>query len=169
MAIAQAGLALMSSSSPTLAGALGEAGAAGLGAFQNSRDEAEKTRMGLLGTQYEMDMAKQKMAMARAQAAGGGGGGGGYSSGAERLLDRYDAELAAVDEQLSALGYGPGVDLRALAEDNPDAALTIQGLISKRDKLAAVKDAVSIQVVPGYAALVGGGSSSATSANLSDE
>jgi hypothetical protein len=72
MAIAQAGLALMSSNSPTLAGALGEAGAAGLGAFQSSRDEAEKTRMGLLGTQYEMDMAKQKMAMARA---GGGGGG----------------------------------------------------------------------------------------------
>jgi hypothetical protein len=165
LALAQAGMALMSSKEPTLMGALGEAGIAGLGQYQQTRDAAEKERMGILSAQYQMDMDRQKMALARAGS--GGGGGGGYSSGAERLLDRYDAEVAALDGQLDALGYGPGVDLRAIAEANPEAALAIQELINKREQLMAVAGIVKAQVVPGYAAIVGGGGSGGV--NLSDE
>jgi hypothetical protein len=62
LALAQAGMALMASKQPTLGGALGEAGASGLAAFRQSRDEAEKTKMDLMGTQFEIDLARQKLA-----------------------------------------------------------------------------------------------------------
>lgn len=100
MALAQAGLALMSSNSPTLAGALGEAGAAGLGAFQSSRDEAEKSRMDLLATQYQMDMERQKMAMARAQAGARSGGGKPINA---TLINGLKADRAAVASDLARL------------------------------------------------------------------
>lgn len=107
MAIAQAGLALMSSDNSNLAGALGEAGLAGLESYRGSRDEAEKTRMGLLGTQYEMDMAKQKMAMARAQAAGGGRGG--LTAYQMYQMDR-NARSDALEQAQALQEYAAGLD-----------------------------------------------------------
>ena len=74
LALAQAGMALMSSKEPTLGGALGEAGATGLAAFRGSRDSAEESRMKLLEQQFGVQMTRQQMAIARAKAARGGGG-----------------------------------------------------------------------------------------------
>ena len=77
LALAQAGMALMSSKEPTLGGALGEAGATGLAAFRGSRDSAEESRMKLLEQQFGVQMTRQQMAMAQARGARGGGGGSG--------------------------------------------------------------------------------------------
>jgi hypothetical protein len=98
MAVAQAGLALMSSKQPTLGGALGEAGMTGIGAYRSSRDEAEKTKMDLLATQYQMDMDRQKMALARA----GGGGGGGKPIPAT-LINNLETKRATIAAALEGL------------------------------------------------------------------
>lgn len=58
MALAQAGMALMSSKEPTLMGALGEAGIAGLKDFKTARDEAENTRLGLEKSIYDIRAAQ---------------------------------------------------------------------------------------------------------------
>jgi hypothetical protein len=47
LALAQVGLGLMSSTQPTIGGALGEAGLAGLQSYQGARDEYETERLGL--------------------------------------------------------------------------------------------------------------------------
>jgi hypothetical protein len=121
MALAQAGLALMSSNNPTLAGALGEAGAAGLGAFQSSRDSAEKSRMDLLATQYQMDVERQKMAMARAQAAGGGGRSGGLS--VKNMFDIFGERVEAAQNAVADARMSRNPDAEMQAQQRLDAAL----------------------------------------------
>jgi hypothetical protein len=65
LALAQAGMALMSSTQPTLGGALGEAGAEGLKAFRASRDEYDSAKMDLLKTQQAMAKARASGASSR--------------------------------------------------------------------------------------------------------
>jgi hypothetical protein len=65
LALAQAGMALMSSTQPTLGGALGEAGAEGLKAFRASRDEYDSAKMDLLKTQQAMSKARASGASSR--------------------------------------------------------------------------------------------------------
>jgi hypothetical protein len=65
LALAQAGMALMSSTQPTLGGALGEAGAEGLKSFRASRDEYDSAKMDLLKTQQAMAKARASGASAR--------------------------------------------------------------------------------------------------------
>ena len=104
LALAQAGLALMSSKEPTLGGALGEAGATGLAAFRGGRDDAEESRMKLLEQQFGAQLAQQQLAMARARAAGGGGSGG---IGGFRSVDQWFGNAmkmsTALGEQISTL------------------------------------------------------------------
>jgi hypothetical protein len=85
LALAQAGMALMSSKDPTFGGALGEAGQAGLGALRESRTTSEADRLGLLSAIEqsrlgEAQLQLQRQAMA-ARAAGSGGGGGDARTG----------------------------------------------------------------------------------------
>lgn len=76
LSLAQVGLNLMASKQPTLGGAIGEAGMAGLGAFQQARNTAEEERLGLSKALYDIQasreaaMAAQRAAGARAAAAG---------------------------------------------------------------------------------------------------
>jgi hypothetical protein len=79
LALAQAGMQLMSSSQPTFGGALGEAGASGLGALRESQAGSEADRLGLLSAIEQSRMGREKMdlerqALAARRAAGGGGG-----------------------------------------------------------------------------------------------
>ena len=67
LALAQVGMQLMSSKEPTLGGALGEAGIAGLQSYRGSRDAYENERLGLTKSLY--DLQQQQAAAAAAQRA----------------------------------------------------------------------------------------------------
>jgi hypothetical protein len=69
LALAQAGMSLMSSAQPNLGAALGEAGNVGIGALQSARDTAEKTKLALGQEQYNIE--EHRAALARSLAAAG--------------------------------------------------------------------------------------------------
>jgi len=64
LALAQAGMALMSSDSPTLGGALGEAGLVGISQMRDARDQYDKDILGLLSTQADIDAARRDASLA---------------------------------------------------------------------------------------------------------
>ena len=74
MALAQTGLALMASKNPTLGGALGEAGLAGVGALKKSKAQYDKDMLSLLGIEEDMRKADltYQASMARTKASKGG-------------------------------------------------------------------------------------------------
>jgi hypothetical protein len=107
LALAQAGMALMSSKDPTFGGALGEAGQAGLGALRESRTTSEADRLGLLSAieqsrlgEAQLELQRQAMA-ARGAARGGGGGGdartGGIDTDTQRSLTFLGQMIDRVD------------------------------------------------------------------------
>ena len=69
LALAQTGLALMASSQPTIGGAIGEAGLAGIGAMQKARSQYDEDIIDLLNMQAGIQ--KAKAAGARAARTGG--------------------------------------------------------------------------------------------------
>jgi len=60
MALAQTGMALMASKNPTLGGALGEAGLAGIGALQKSKQGARAFETDMFKLQTQLDIARQR-------------------------------------------------------------------------------------------------------------
>ena len=64
LALAQAGLALMASDSPTLGGAIGEAGLVGISQMREARNQYDKDILGLLGTQADIDAARSDASLA---------------------------------------------------------------------------------------------------------
>lgn len=68
LALAQVGLGMMSSTQPTLAGAIGEAGLKGVEAARSARDQYDKDRLDLLGA-----IEQSRLARAKASARGGSG------------------------------------------------------------------------------------------------
>jgi hypothetical protein len=71
MALAQVGLGLMSSQQPTIAGAIGEAGLAGLESYRGARDSYEKERLGLSKELSSIEAARASQRAAAAKAAAG--------------------------------------------------------------------------------------------------
>lgn len=67
LALAQAGLALMASDSPTLGGALGEAGLIGISQMREARNQYDKDILGLLGTQADIDAARRDASLSERQ------------------------------------------------------------------------------------------------------
>jgi len=65
LALAQAGLALMASDSPTLGGAIGEAGLVGISQLRDARNQYDKDILGLLSTQADIDAARSDSALAK--------------------------------------------------------------------------------------------------------
>jgi hypothetical protein len=70
MALAQVGLGLMSSQQPTLAGAFGEAGLAGLESYRGARDAYEQERLGFAKELSSIEAARASQRAAAAKAAG---------------------------------------------------------------------------------------------------
>jgi hypothetical protein len=64
LSLAQTGLALMASDQPTLGGAIGEAGLAGIGALQQARSQYDKDIMELLDMQAGVQRARASGARA---------------------------------------------------------------------------------------------------------
>lgn len=71
LALAQVGLGLMSSTQPTIGGALGEAGLAGLQSYQGARDEYETERLGLSKELAGIESARAAQQAAAAKARSG--------------------------------------------------------------------------------------------------
>jgi len=117
LALAQTGLALMGSRQPTFAGALGEAGAAGLQQFQQGRAQYDKDRLELAALLENTRLARAKLAAA------GRGGGGLTAYQAARLgldiekakTERLNALVAQRDALLDMEGLPP-TDERGLRE-----------------------------------------------------
>jgi len=59
LALAQAGMALMASDSPTLGGAIGEAGLVGISQMRDAKSQYDKEVLELLGTQADIDDARR--------------------------------------------------------------------------------------------------------------
>jgi hypothetical protein len=121
LALAQAGMALMSSKDPTFGGALGEAGAVGLGALREGQSGAEADRLALLGQIEQSRMGREKLdlerqALAARSAARGGGGVKPLPAG---FLTKLTDDLQAEQEALNALGPVPKP---GLFFDRPDPA-----------------------------------------------
>ena len=68
LALAQAGMALMSSTQPNLAGAIGEAGKVGIEALQSARDTGTATQLQLAKEQFNIDQDREARARAAASA-----------------------------------------------------------------------------------------------------
>jgi hypothetical protein len=103
LALAQVGLNLMSSTQPTIGGAIGEAGLAGVEAMRSARDTYDKDKLELMGALEQSRAARAKMAMASARGGGGGGGGGlsSISAGQGRLLTQINTDIERLDTALN--------------------------------------------------------------------
>jgi hypothetical protein len=88
LALAQFGLALMSSEKPTLGGAVGEAGTQALQSLRGSYEDYNKTMMELYGTREQLMMDREQMAMRRAAGSGRGSSPRAMPVGALAALDR---------------------------------------------------------------------------------
>ena len=122
LALAQVGLNLMSSTQPTIGGAIGEAGLKGVEAARGARDQYDKDRIELLGALEQSRMARASAAAKSAQGARGKD----LPVGA---LDMYDADIEAINLALTDTINPP----------SPDQKLQ---LVSQRDALLAEKTAV---------------------------
>lgn len=122
LALAQVGLNLMSSTQPTLGGAIGEAGLKGVEAARGARDQYDKDRIELLGALEQSRMARAAAAAKSAQGARGKD----LPVGA---LDMYDADIEAINLALTDTINPP----------SPDQKLK---LVAQRDALLAEKTAV---------------------------
>jgi hypothetical protein len=73
LALAQTGLALMSSTQPTIGGAIGEAGLAGIGAMRDARSQYDEDILKLLGAQSDIEQYKDARRLAATKASRGSG------------------------------------------------------------------------------------------------
>ena len=64
LALAQAGLALMSSKQPNIGAAMGEAASAGISGYQAARDQGEKSRLGIVDALQSLQAAKARAGIA---------------------------------------------------------------------------------------------------------
>lgn len=89
LALAQIGLSMMSSTQPTLLGAVGEAGLKGIEALRAARDKYDEDKLSL-------QAALEKARMARASAAASAARGASRRAIPEGSLDMFDADIEAL-------------------------------------------------------------------------
>jgi hypothetical protein len=94
LALAQIGLSMMSSTQPTLLGAVGEAGLKGIEALRAARDKYDEDKLSL-------QAALEKSRMARASAAASAARGASRRAIPEGALDMYDAEIETLTAAMS--------------------------------------------------------------------
>jgi len=130
LALAQAGLALMASDSPTLGGALGEAGLVGISQLREARNQYDKDILGLLSTQADIDAARSDAALAK------------------RRLDLESRGLDLEEAALDTTGMKPGDLLDYLANLNTQQTnLTKQlseNLVEDPDEINDVRNRIIV-------------------------
>ena len=130
MALAQMGLSMMSSQSPTLLGAVGEAGAASLPMYQQARDTADTTKMEAAKGLYALQAQRAAAAAAAARA---------NAPGKPKAIDvgalsAFDPRIKALSEQLAMM---PDGDAKMQVADQLDqllanAQITFQAYMAQR-------------------------------------
>jgi hypothetical protein len=136
LSLAQVGLNLMSSTQPTLGGALGEAGLKGVEAAQGARDQYDKDRLSLLG---ELEQSRAARAAATAKAAKGATA----KPVSSAIIGQYTDQLSAIDDQLVQLGPPPEPSWWSGDVDDPYAA--------ERTRLEEQRAAIQAALGYGYA------------------
>jgi hypothetical protein len=150
LALAQVGLNLMSSTQPTLGGALGEAGLKGVEAARGARDQYDKEKLEILGA-----LEQSRMARAKAARSGASGGLGGISAGQGRLFTQINADIARLDTILNN-------PMLMGAELTPEDEMQLASARQQRDTLLAYRQQLL------YGAPLGTGEDE-TSADLADQ
>lgn len=106
LALAQIGLSMMSSTQPTLLGAVGEAGLKGIEALRAARDKYDEDKLSL-------QAALEKARMARASAAASAARGASRRAIPEGSLDMFDADIEALRAAASDPTVEPFAKLEA--------------------------------------------------------
>lgn len=128
LALAQVGLNMMSSTQPSLLGAIGEAGVKGVEAARAARDQYDKDRLDLLGA---LEQSRQSRAAAAARASRGASSGG---IGGLKLKD-YLAAINDDIERIDTILAAP-----PMTAMTPEQELELAGLAQRRDALIAQRD-----------------------------
>ena len=131
LALAQVGLNMMSSTQPTLLGAVGEAGVKGVEAARSARDQYDKDRLDLLGA---LEQSRQARAAAAARAAGGASSGGIRPLSASGIMTQQKYMLDLAESRLNSLTGGMPVAqamamyTEAAQNDDVEAARMLEAL-----------------------------------------
>jgi len=148
---------MMNSQSPTLAGAIGEAGLKGVESFRQSRDQYDNDRMKILG-----DIEQYKMAKAAAQAKASGGGGGGKPPSAS-FLTALMKDKEGIAAQLASL---PPIPKEGYFYTNSDPAADQR--VQLANQLKQVNDAIGSVYLLNGVPYLGGADVAAEIPDLSD-
>ena len=151
LALAQAGLSLMSSKSPTFGGALGEAGATGLGALREGQSTAEADRVALLGQIEQSRMGRAKLDLERQALAARGAARGGLTV-PQLLSNLENVASVAVDRVNLLTGGGDVTSAIQMAESQGNNQLALDIQTAQRDALQANRDYTdAVRGLGGYA------------------
>jgi hypothetical protein len=124
LALAQAGMALMSSTQPNLAGAIGEAGKVGIEALQSARDTGTATQLELAKQQFLID--EDRNARARSAASAG--------RPKPRTASGILSDISTIDEIISKASKVDPLTGEAPPMSDAETA-TIAQLMEQRDAL----------------------------------
>lgn len=125
LALAQAGMALMSSTQPNLAGAIGEAGKVGIEALQSARDTGTATQLELAKQQFLID--EDRNARARAAASAG--------RPKPRTASGILSDISDIDGILKNMTQTDGTGQVIPPDPKSANAATIAQLMEQRDAL----------------------------------
>lgn len=131
LALAQAGMALMSSKQPTFGGALGEAGASGLAALREGQAGSEADRLALLGQIEKSRMGREKLDLERQALAARNAAG---SRGRGPTLSQLNAYAQFTSDTLDALtgGRDPSILITTAAgEGKNQLVMDIQAAVAE--------------------------------------
>jgi hypothetical protein len=129
LALAQAGMSLMSSAQPNLGAALGEAGNVGIGALQSARDTAEKTKLQLAQEQYNIE--EHKAALARSMAAAGASAKGKGTPSSAKVVSEVSDLQKMIDGFMKADPLNPTAEPTLSDQDK----VTVANMMHRRDML----------------------------------
>jgi len=123
MALAQTGMALMASKNPTFGGALGEAGLAGIGALQKSKQGARAFETDMLKLQTQLDIARQRARSSGTKIPAG------FLTDLRGQVEEKTAQLASLTPPKDSF-FGGRTDPDAAARDRLEKELNVlQGQI----------------------------------------
>lgn len=139
LALAQVGLNMMSSTQPSLLGAIGEAGVKGVEAARAARDQYDKDRLDLLGA---LEQSRQSRAAAAARASRGASSGGIGGLKLKDYLAAINDDIERIDTILAAPPMTAMTPEQEL--DRKNLALERDALVAKRYSLL-YEDGTAIQ------------------------